>query len=52
MKKLRVTQVFRDLYNYDKIYNVGDVIECDDERANKLITLGLAEVIKPNRKRA
>ena len=34
---------FRDLYDYEKIYDIGDVIDVSDERAQNMIKLGLAE---------
>lgn len=34
---------FRDLYDYEKIYAIGDVIDVSDERAQNMIKLGLAE---------
>lgn len=38
-----VKSPFRDLYNFDKVYSVGDVIDVADERAAKLKKLGLVE---------
>lgn len=51
MIKLRVINSFHDCSNFAIIHQVGDIIEVDNKRADKLITLGLCELIKPNKKR-
>lgn len=47
MRTVRVIQPFHDKDNYNKVYQIGEVVSIDAERANKLITLNLVEVIKP-----
>ena len=51
MKKIEVLKMFRDKTTSDvideqKILNVGDVIECEDELADSRIALGLAKEVE------
>ena len=41
--KVEVTSPFLDKFNSSRTYNVGEVVEFDDERANNLIARGLAK---------
>lgn len=50
MKNLRVIQPFHDKDNYSIVYEAGTVYQFTDERANRLIALGLAEAVRPQRR--
>lgn len=41
--KIIVTNEFRDISSFKKIHEVGDVIEVEQERADRLISLDLAK---------
>ena len=44
--KVKVKSVFRDKDNYDRVYQVGEDVEFEDERAKDLISRKLAEEVK------
>lgn len=46
MKRVRIIQTFRDRDNFAHVYNVGDVAAFSENRANRLLTLALAEDVK------
>lgn len=51
MKSYRVIKPFHDIRAFSKVYAVGEIIQFDDDRANRLLTLGLVEQVKPQRNR-
>lgn len=48
MTKVRVIQMFRDKDDFARSYPVGSVCDFDRDRAERLVTLGLVEVISKN----
>ena len=53
--KVKVIRTFRDKDNFDLIYNVGEILDLDDERAKELIILltrRVIMVIKKTKKRS
>lgn len=54
--KVKVVREFRDKFNFNKVYKVGNFYEFDNERAKDIIARGLgeAEVVekpKPRKKK-
>lgn len=41
--KLKILKTFRDKDIFSKIYNIGDVVDFEKNRAEYIISLGLAE---------
>lgn len=41
MKKVKVTQCFRDKFNLSHTYNVGETVAFDDDRAADIVKRGL-----------
>ena len=39
---VEIKQEFHDINDYTKVYKPGDVLEFDEERANRLLDAGLA----------
>lgn len=48
--KVKVIRTFRDKDNFDLIYNVGEILDLDDERAKELIELNLVEKPRERKK--
>lgn len=48
--KVKVIRTFRDKDNFDLIYNVGEILDLDDERAKELIELNLVEKARERKK--
>lgn len=48
--KVKVIRTFRDKDNFDLIYNVGETLDLDDERAKELIELNLVEKPRDRKK--
>ena len=44
--KIKVKNAFVDMFNRSRVFNPGDVVEFDDERAKNIVNLGLGEVFK------
>ena len=51
MIMVKVTKEFHDKDNYAIVYKVGDSIKIDNNRAEKLITLGIAEPMRTLKKK-
>ena len=53
--KVKVKAVFRDKDNFSRMYNPGEVVSFEKERAERIISLGLADADeveeKPKRKK-
>lgn len=41
--KVIVVKEFRDIDNFDLIHKVGDIIDVDDARGQRLVEIGLAD---------
>jgi len=41
--ELKIKKTFRDKDNFSKVYNIGDVVDFEKNRAEYIISLGLAE---------
>lgn len=51
--KLEVKQEFHDINDYSLVYHEGDVVEFDEERAQRLLDAKIAvKYIEPQRTRA
>lgn len=48
--KVRVTATFLDKFNRSRVFNPGDVVEFEDERAKNIVNLGLGEIFKEEKK--
>lgn len=48
--KVKVIRTFRDKDNFDLIYNVGEILDLDDDRARELIELNLVEKPRERKK--
>lgn len=48
--KVKVIRTFRDKDNFDLIYNVGEILDLDDERAKELIELNLVKKPRERKK--
>lgn len=48
--KVKVIRTFRDKDNFDLIYNVGEILDLDDERSKELIELNLVEKPRERKK--
>lgn len=51
MITVRIKREFHDKDNFAKVYKVGDVVELQNERAFKLMVLGVVENATSKRKR-
>lgn len=53
--RVKVKVEFRDKGNFSRMYNPGEVVSFDKDRAERIISLGLADAIeteeKPKRKK-
>lgn len=48
--KVKVIRTFRDKDNFDLIYNVGEILDLDDDRARELIELNLVKKPRERKK--
>ena len=44
--ELKIKKTFRDKDNFSKVYNIGDVVDFEKNRAEYIISLGLAEKVE------
>jgi hypothetical protein len=44
--ELKIKKIFRDKDNFSKVYNIGDVVDFEKNRAEYIISLGLAEKVE------
>ena len=44
--KVKVKNTFIDKFNRSRVFNPGDVVEFEDERAKNIVALGLGEFVK------
>lgn len=44
--KVKVKAVFRDKLHYSRLYQPGEVVDFDRERAENIVALGLGEPVK------
>ena len=44
--KIKVTNTFIDKFNRSRVFNPGDVVEFEDERAKSIVALRLGEAVK------
>ena len=44
--KVKVKSTFLDKFNRSRVYNPGDVVEFEDERAEDIVSRGLGEAVK------
>ena len=51
MTKVRVIQAFRDKDDFARSYPVGSVCDFDHDRAEKLASMGLVEIISEDKPR-
>lgn len=47
---IRIKREFHDRNNFAKVYKVGDIVEFEKGRANRLISLDIAELVTPKRR--